>query len=124
MREIYEEEGCEAVLMVDATNAFNNINRKVTIHNIKIKCPSLATYISNIYSKPARLYINDKDADTYEMIESAEGTTQGDPVAMAMYAIGLMKLQEVTQHRETDVKQVAYADDLAGAGKLDKLRNW
>ena len=124
MRHIYDEPDCDAVLMVDASNAFNNINRQATIHNTKMKCPSFATYVSNLYSKPAQLFINDRDSNTYETIESAEGTTQGDPVAMAMYAIGLMKLQDVTRYEVTEVKQVAYADDLAGAGKLVKLRNW
>ena len=35
--------------MVDASNAFNNINREATIHNIKVKCPALAKYVENTY---------------------------------------------------------------------------
>ena len=43
---------------------------------------------------------------------------------MAMYAIGLSKLQTQIRHEMTEVKQVAYADDLTGAGKIEKLRKW
>jgi len=124
MRNIYEEPDCQAVLMVDATNAFNNINRKATIHNIEVKCPSLAQYIKNTYNNPAELHIVDNRTNTYEMIASAEGTTQGDPVAMAMYAIGLLRLQTIIDHTTTDIKQVAYADDLTGAGKIENIRKW
>ena len=124
MRQIYEEPECEAVMLVDATNAFNTLNRKATIHNIRIKCPSFAKYIENTYKEPAQLYVRDRNTNRCETITSEEGTTQGDPVAMAMYAIGLAKLQSKICHERTEVKQVAYADDLAGAGKIEKLRKW
>ncbi|XP_047494101.1 uncharacterized protein LOC125042504 [Penaeus chinensis] len=77
-----------------------------------------------------RTIYNDPDSDAVlhtgnsDTIESAEGTTQGDPVAMAMYAIGLLRLQDHISHEKTQVKQVAYADDLAGAGKINDLRKW
>ncbi|KAG0727278.1 hypothetical protein GWK47_035009 [Chionoecetes opilio] len=41
---------------------------------------------------------------------------------MAMYAIGLSVLQEEISYEKTQVKQVAYADDLTGAGKISELR--
>ena len=124
MREIYENTECEAVMLVDATNAFNTLNRKATIHNIRVKCPSFAKYIENSYKEPAQLFICDRNTNRCEKITSEEGTTQGDPVAMAMYAIGLSKLQSKINYVNTEVKQVAYADDLAGAGNIKKLRKW
>ena len=57
MKEIFMQDDCEAVLLVDATNAFNSINRKTMLHNISIKCPSLAMYVKNTYGKPCDLYI-------------------------------------------------------------------
>ena len=42
MKFMFEQEETEAVLLVDAANAFNNINRKVLLHNIQISCPMLA----------------------------------------------------------------------------------
>ena len=124
IREIYQTPECEAVLMVDASNAFNTINRRATIQNIKVKCPILAKYVENTYKEPAHLYISDSKTNRREVIKSEEGTTQGDPIAMAMYALGLSKLQGEIRHAVTEVKQVAYADDLTGAGKIDNLRKW
>ena len=64
---------------------------------------------------------------------SSEGTTQGCPAAMPIYAIGIIPLmsaiiiftvdKEITLSTEK-VKQVAFADDLAGAKKLSALRTW
>ena len=34
MRAIYDDPSTEAVLLVDASNAFNNLNRHVALHNI------------------------------------------------------------------------------------------
>jgi len=44
---------------------------------------------------------------------SWEGTTQGDPLAMPMYAINLIP---VIQHLKGIAKQVWYADDAAAGG--------
>ena len=35
--------------MVDASNAFNSINREAFLHNSKVICPSVAPYINNIF---------------------------------------------------------------------------
>ncbi|KAG0715173.1 hypothetical protein GWK47_012557 [Chionoecetes opilio] len=43
---------------------------------------------------------------------------------MAMYALGMSVLQDVIAFEKTKVKQVAYADDLSGAGKLQDLSHW
>ena len=111
--------------MVDASNAFNTINREAAIHNIKIKCSSIAKFIENTYKEPGNLYIVGSKTDREHMtvIKSNEGTTQGDPVAMAMYALALSILQTKIKYDDTRVKQVAYADDLTGTGKLEDLKN-
>lgn len=46
-RSAFESEECEAILLVDATNAFNTLNRQVTLHNIRRLCPSIATTLIN-----------------------------------------------------------------------------
>ena len=71
MREVFEN---EAVLLIDAANAFNNINRNVLLQNIRIICPTIAQYVTNCYRIPARLFI----IGGKELL-SREGTTQGDP---------------------------------------------
>ena len=85
--EMFNKESTEAVLMIDASNAFNAINWEAFLHNTKILCPSISTYVNNCYSSPTDLYIQGGRS-----IKSEEGTTQGDPTAMAVYALGIPPL--------------------------------
>ena len=57
MHTIFEDEKTEAVLLVDADNAFNSVNRQVFLHNICIICPRIDTYVRNCYILPSRLFI-------------------------------------------------------------------
>jgi len=49
MRETFSDSDNEAVLLVDASNAFNSLNRKAALLNIKHTCPTLATILINSY---------------------------------------------------------------------------
>ena len=44
MHSIFDEENTDAVLLIEAGNAFNTLNRKVILHNILIICPAISTY--------------------------------------------------------------------------------
>ena len=68
----------EAVLLVDTTNAFSSLNRQVALQNVLHLCLSIAPAIVNKYRADAQLFVDG------EVIYSREGTTQGDPLAMAM----------------------------------------
>ena len=57
MADIYNDVETEAVLLVDASNAFNSINRAVMIQNIKIICPHLAMFVENCYRHEIRLFV-------------------------------------------------------------------
>ena len=50
MRQIYEAEETDAVLFIDASNAFNPFSRQALLDNIRYLCPAIATYLSNCYS--------------------------------------------------------------------------
>ena len=119
MTEAFDQDESEAILLVDAANAFNSINRKVLLHNIQYLCPVLAIYTINCYQSPTRLFVQGG-----KEISSAEGTTQGDPIAMPIYAIGITPLPREIKDPDFKVTQAAFADDLAGAGKLQQLLTW
>ena len=55
--EVYQQDETEAVLLVDADNALNSINRKAMLHNISITCPLMTIFIANCYMEPARLFV-------------------------------------------------------------------
>ena len=46
---VYQQDETAVVLLVDAGNAFNSINRKAILHNISITCPLIITFIANSY---------------------------------------------------------------------------
>ena len=86
MRHIFEDDTSEAVLLADASNAFNSLNHIAALHNVHSLCPPLAVILTNTYREDTQLFIDG------ETLYSCEGTTQGDPLAMAMYAIGILPL--------------------------------
>jgi len=43
MRQMFANKNTDAVILVDAANAFNNLNRNVLLHNIKYACPEIST---------------------------------------------------------------------------------
>ena len=57
MSDIFEEEETDALLLLDADNAFNSLNRRVLLHNIQYLCQPMAIYIRNCYSVPSRLFV-------------------------------------------------------------------
>ena len=121
MKKMFDNQHTDAVLLVDAANAFNSLNRNVFLRNIGITCPIIATYVRNCYSIPARLFVIGGTE-----IKSNEGTTQGDPLGMAIYAIATTPLLDAMANSIEDdaQKEVAFADDITAAGKLRSLRKW
>ena len=118
MRVIFEDSECDAVILVDASNAFNSLNRQVALHNIQYICPPFANILINTYRISSRLILNNG-----KEIKSQEGTTQGDNLAMSFYALGTALMQE-NLRSISDVKQVWLADDVTGAGKIAYLKKW
>ena len=45
MRAIYCDAATEAVLLVDASNAFDCLNRQVSLHNMQALCPPLLLFL-------------------------------------------------------------------------------
>lgn len=74
MRHLFTQLNTEAVLLVDATNAFNCLNLSVALQNILHICPSIAPALVNCYRNDAHLFVGGEE------ISSSEGTTQDDPL--------------------------------------------
>ena len=118
--DLFEEDTTHGFIQIDASNAFNSINRTLLLHNVEISCPEIATYINNCYLKPSRLFITGG-----EEISSNKGTTQEDLIAMEMYALGLMTLlTSIISNYTGNLIHVAFADELIGVGKIYELVEW
>ena len=119
MKIIFEQEDTEAVILIDASNAFNSLNRQVALHNVQVLCPNFSTVLINTYRIPSKMIVlSSKD------ILSTEGTTQGDNLAMSFCAIDTIPLLNTLQITSSNVNHVCLADDVTGAGSLKDLRNW
>ena len=123
-RRIWDNEETEALLQVDADNAFNRLNRKVALHNIREICPPFYQFLANHYQVPSKLIINTNTGR--DELLSQEGSTQGDVAAMAKYALGVTPLiNTLGDAVDKDFcKQVWYADDSSALGKLKELLVW
>ena len=128
MREIFHDNDTEAMILVDAENAFNSLNRKASLLNMNAICPEFAKYLVNTYREPSRLYINGADG---QYILSEEGTIQGDNTGMNLYACSVKPLIEHLGNENmyrrrgvNNIRQVWYADDSSAAGKLESLFEW
>ena len=115
VRSSFDSENCEALLLVDASNAFNSLNRQTALRNIRKQCPPLATVLINSYRAETDLFVDG------EVIKSSEGTTQGDPLAIPMYALATIPL---IKRLNQGANQVWYADDAAAMGKIQQVRTW
>ncbi len=81
LRMVFEDQESEAVLLVNAGNAFNSLNRGIALRNVISMCPSLATITINAYWQCVQLFTQN------QKLLCQEGSTQGNSLAMAIYAI-------------------------------------
>ena len=79
-----------------------------------LQWPSLYLALSNSYKTPYNLYVSHK------VLQSREGTTQGDPLAMAMYGLAILPLIENVS--DDNLIQKWYADDGNAAGLVEALK--
>ena len=84
MKDLFCDDRTEAALLVDASNAFNSVNCQAALHNISI---ALSMMLHNTYGAPFCLFVTGQGK-----ISSHKGTTQGDPLAMSMYALAMEPL--------------------------------
>ena len=114
----HEEDGW-GVLMIDASNAFNRINRQAALWNSRVLWPSCSLFLFNTYRGWAPLIVK----DSKEFLYSKEGVTQGDPLSMFVYAVATIPLID-SVGRPADGRDVWYADDASACSSLNGLKNW
>ena len=103
---MFTDESTEAVLLVDASNAFNSLNHQVALHNISMLCPSLATILINTYRANVPLFID------------------GKHLRKPHRGIHWQWLCMIDTIRHCDIQQAWFADDATAAGSLKGLYKW
>ena len=120
---LFEDDKSQEIIQIDASNAFNSLNRQMMLHNLQIIFSEIAIYGWNCYITPARLFVH----GGFEF-DSKEGTTQGCPFGMPAYALAIMPLLSMINLNcdgmRNIVNQVAFADDMTGIGDVNRLKEW
>lgn len=119
---IYENESNNGygVLMIDAKNAFNSVNRVKGLLSARIHWPRCSRYLFNTYRGYSSLWLN----GSADPILSKEGVTQGDPLSMCFYAVSLIPDPLIWKLKSSTRSQMWYADDSACVGSLDDIMSW
>ncbi len=107
------------LLLVDAKNAFNSVNRMAALWNARVLWPRAARFVFNTYQGYSYLVLE----GCPEFILSKEGVTQGDPLSMLLYSVAVLPLV----HSLIDCdkwKQNWYADDSSCVGGLMSIKEW
>ena len=79
-------------LLIDARNVFNEENRTAMIWAVRHECTSGAQFTFNCYRHWATLVFQDTGDRSGHFLHIKEGVTQGDPLAMIAYGIGVLPL--------------------------------
>ena len=77
--------------IIDAENGFNEGSRILSLWVIRHEWPAGARFVFNCYRHQALLFVRNPNGKPY-IITSKEGSTQGDPLAMLVYAMGTLPL--------------------------------
>ena len=120
MSSLFDSGEVECVLLVDAKNAFNSMSRPAALWNARVLWPRCSRFLFNTYRGQAALYMRGQSAPLW----SREGTTQGDPLAMLLYAVASLPLIWELKRPASEGPQAWFADDSAKAGNLEPTREW
>jgi hypothetical protein len=97
---------------LDATNAFNTIDRSIIASSCAKHAPQLLKAAKWAYDNPASLILILDDGST-ETIPSSQGVRQGDPLSAALFSIGIRPfLEALIAHLGPSHLVLAYLDDI------------
>ena len=122
---IYGLPSTKCMLQIDASNALNNMNRELSLHDAQLFCPRIHCYLMNTYQKAARLFIG-----RGMELQSQESTTQRDNIAIAYYAIDMKPLMYAIDMKPLidrlegeNIVQEWFAHDAACLGELSPVKS-
>ena len=108
-----------ALLQIDASNAFNTLNRCLALQNIDMICPLMKVILLNTYRENSLLPAGN------ELFHSSEGLTQGDNLAMAAFGANTLPLiRRLKEQMSSPIRQKWYADDANATGEIPALREF
>ena len=110
-------------LLLDANNAFNEINRVRMLWTDRHLWTSVARFVFNCYCHWSSLVLWNLNG-TEIILHSREVMTQGVPLAMIAYGIGILPLIKNTKQEMPDVTQPYYSEDSGDLGMFVRLETY
>jgi hypothetical protein len=104
-----------AVLLVDATNGFNELSRKAMLWTVRHRWANGARFSFNCYRHSAQLLLRRRGGDC-EIILSSRGSPRVTPSPWVLYGLALMPLAETIRTAVPTVVQPWYAGDRGHGG--------
>ena len=86
--------------------------------------PSGAWFTFNCYRHWAQLILRMHKGNEVSIIFSKEGVTQGDPLSMVVYGIGMIPLTLQLKREILDCFQPWYDEDAAAGENFDKIEEY
>ena len=120
-KKLSTEEG--VFLLVDAKNAFNEINRVGMLWMVQHLWLPRALFVFNCYRHWSSLFLRNRNG-TASILHSREGMTQGDPLAMIAYMIGILPLINNIQREIPEITQPWYAENSGDLGTFTRLETY
>lgn len=109
-------------LAIDAKNAFNMMDRTSMLWTLRHEWPDGCTFAFNCYRHHVLLLVH-KSPTGFERLYSKTGVTQGCPIAMPAYGLGLLPLIRLLKAKHPGVLQLWYADDGAIAASFQVIKD-
>jgi hypothetical protein len=107
---MHQQEEEWGFLLIDASNAFDEQNRTGMLWTVWHEWPTGARFVFNYCKHLGTFMIRGKDGSG-AFIYSKEGITQGDPLYMFAYGVGILPLIGQLKAEFLEVEQPWYADD-------------
>merc|ERR1711940_32364 len=97
------------LVALDCSAAFPSIDRRVLEPIVRARCPAIANAMAYWFSVPHKQVY--RGPDGVEEYEIRTGVGQGDPLAGALFSIGLREAIDRLRNKYRDLAHVAYLDD-------------
>ena len=118
-----DDDDPELLLMADAKNAFCSLGKMGMLWTVRHIWPKMSRLAFNCYRHQIQMVCRQKGAAAI-IILAKEGVAQGNPLAMALYGVGLVSLIRHLMREHPDVLQAWFADDGSGFAKGSIIAPW
>jgi hypothetical protein len=110
----------EGTSLFDARNGFNELHRYHMLWQVRHRWAKGSRFAFNCYRHFNQVIVRRGNGRKAFVIQSEEGLSQGDPLAMILYGVALLPLVEGLRQLVPEATTPWFADDSAAIGNMHK----